>query len=221
MGSGVIIREEGLNFYVSTNSHVVSKTYVSSTGLIVEAPYVKYTIEDYLNRQYIGELVIDGQSNKSTVNHDLAIIKFILTISKEEANLNVIPISETYDQSQLLAIVGQPLGQKNTITFGMHQSVGTRLVEGIDGVVKSYEAVDISAPGAGGSSGSMVINQFHEIVGIVFAGAKDTTFIESEYMIMVPLSYVHSIINELDLIINPILFNPNYTDTIYYQSGVV
>lgn len=195
-GSGVIVKQDGNSFYVLTNSHVTSIMYKTEDGDITEAPNVRYIIEDYSGNEYIGELIIDGEEVES-VSHDLAILKFTL---EEENDLKVIEISETYNEAHLLTLIGQPHGQKNTITIGKHVSSGAQSITTIGGS-KQYEVIRISAPGASGSSGSMVINQDYEIVGIVFAGKANTVFVDSTYMIMVPLSFVHLIMAELEVTI--------------------
>src|SRR5690554_1710287 len=211
-GSGVIVKNEGSDYYVLTNAHVITKEYKTEEDAITYASKAVYEIEDYLGKTYEAVLVIDGE--QTDVSHDLAILKF--TVTKEEANnLNVIKISDTFDETHLLAIVGQPHGQKNTISFGYFDLQETKNVKQIDGSFKTYDAIKINVPGAKGSSGSMVINQNHEIVGIVFAGASDTDFITSTYMLAVPLTYIKEIMAELELNLTNILIT---TNLIHYEN---
>lgn len=197
-GSGAIIKKDSNDFYVLTNSHVTTTYYKTDDEVVTNAPYAVYEIEDYLGKIYIGTLIIDGEDKeKSNVDHDLAILKFTINPLDDNNNLKAIPIANEFDTNHILAIVGQPHGQKNTITFGAYLETGNRMIKGIT-ETKRYEAVTISAPGASGSSGSMVINQNHEIIGTVFAGASETGFVDSTYMIIVPFSYILLIMAELN-----------------------
>lgn len=214
-GSGVIVKNIGNDYYVLTNSHVITTIYKTEEDTITYASKVDYEIEDYLGKIYEATLVIDGETTE--VGHDLAILKF--TVNPSDVNdLNVISISNTFDKTHLLAIIGQPHGQKNTITFGNFDNQDNRSIKQIDGSFKTYDAIKINVPGAKGSSGSMVINQDHEIVGIVFAGASDIDFINSTYMIAVPLEYINKIMVELEdiLIIDTLL-----TSSMYYSKNFI
>lgn len=222
IGSGVIVKQVGNVYYVLTNSHVTSKFYKTEDDVETEAPYAKYEVEDFLGERYQATLVLDGENMlQSNVDHDLAILKFTLVESEDSNDLNVISISSLLDQNnpleqqQILAIVGQPHGQKNTITFGKY---GPR--KNIYVNAKQYEAYEVSIPGAKGSSGSMVINQDHQIIGIVFAGPANVDFVDSNKMYVVPLQYVHDIMAELeDLLVEQtahIVFS-NYNYNFFYS----
>ena len=199
IGSGSIVKKVGDDYYILTNSHVISKWYKVDEENYAEAPYAKYEIEDYMGTKYTGTVVIDGQDGISGVDHDLAIIKFNLPENPDNNNLNIIPISNAFDEdtTQVLTAVGNPARQLNTITYGNFLNRGISSVKTVDGTTKEYSRFMISTPGAGGSSGSMVVDQNFEIVCVIFAGGAGVGFLESTYMLAVPLEYVHMIMDEL------------------------
>ena len=199
IGSGSIVKKVGDDYYILTNSHVISKWYKVDEENYAEAPYAKYEIEDYMGTKYTGTVVIDGQDGISGFDHDLAIIKFNLPENPDNNNLNIIPISNAFDEdtTQVLTAVGNPAGQLNTITYGNFLNRGISSVKTVDGTTKEYSRFMISTPGAGGSSGSMVVDQNFEIVCVIFAGGAGVGFLESTYMLAVPLEYIHMIMDEL------------------------
>lgn len=199
IGSGSIVKKVGDDYYILTNSHVISKWYKVDEENYAEAPYAKYEIEDYMGTKYTGTVVIDGQDGISGFDHDLAIIKFNLPENPDNNNLNIIPISNAFDEdtTQVLTAVGNPAGQLNTITYGNFLNRGISSVKSVDGTTKEYSRFMISTPGAGGSSGSMVVDQNFEIVCVIFAGGAGVGFLESTYMLAVPLEYIHMIMDEL------------------------
>lgn len=213
IGSGVIIKQELNTYYVLTNHHVISKSYKLNDGNYTDAAAAIFIIEDYLSREHDEvELVLDGLEE---VGHDLAILKF--TPKDVLDDLEVINVSTNFNESGLLTTVGQPQGQKNTITVGTYVSeITISLI--LNGLQRPLRSIEITNPGAGGSSGSMVINQSFEIVGLIFAGPKDVPFTDSTKMYAVPLDVIQDFLiilqNKLD---NSLVYNNNLMFGIFAQ----
>lgn len=206
IGSGSIIKQDGNDYYVITNAHVVSRDYVDENGNKPPIVFPKYEVYDYLDRSY--SAVVFDTTLFVSEEYDLAIVKF----TTDEEGLNVIEISETLDKTKPLVLVGQPHGQKNTITVGMFNRSLKVLIDGIE-----YSSNLIDAPGAPGSSGSMVIDYKYELVGVIFAGKSKTDFVDSTYMHAVPLDLIHEFLDPFfDLFVDPFIYQLNHINNHNY-----
>lgn len=203
LGSGVIIRQEGKDYYVLTNSHVISTSYKLEDDTYTDAAGATYVVEDYLGREHQEtELFLNGLVE---VGHDLAILKF--TTQETLTDLKVIDVSENFNESGLLTTIGQPHGQKNTITVGEYVTV-TNVSITLDGKSKTLRAYELTTPGTNGSSGSMVINTNFEIIGLIFAGPADTKFVDSTKMYAVPLDDIQELLVIFEnKLVNPLFLN--------------
>lgn len=161
-GSGVIfkISDDGRTYYCLTNNHV---TYIDP-----EFNVVSYKITDYKSNVYAGTLL------HSSKDYDLSILKFTKSndLKIDLMSLNLVKANPSVDQ--IVVSLGQPKGQKNTITIGKVKSYTNVAVENgkSDSDVK-FKVIAHSAPIDRGSSGGVLINLDGEIVGINFAGSVD------------------------------------------------
>jgi S1-C subfamily serine protease len=176
-GSGVIFYEDTNFYYVLTNNHVI---YYEDTGIAT------YSIKDYIGNEYIGTLLF------SRSEYDLAILR----IRKKPITLNVISISEMLpNKDDQIAIIGYPSFQVNAISLGLVFNYSKESVNNsnVNIINVDFEIMVTTAPVKSGSSGSVVINNEFELVGIVYAGK----FIESDlaiYSFAIPLDKVKEFI---------------------------
>ena len=105
-GSGTIIKEDSTYYYVLTNNHVI---YSFGTN-------ISYYVYDYLNNEYSKAKVLF-----SDPDYDLAILRF----AKGKDKLRVATLSQNDAEIEdNVIVIGQPQGQRNTITFGEVLSYG-------------------------------------------------------------------------------------------------
>jgi S1-C subfamily serine protease len=172
--SGVIFDEDDTYYYVLTNHHVVH---------VDENEQAIYRVFDYQGNIYQASLVVSDPS------YDLAILKF----TKALKTLEIITFSENDAiKDDYIMIMGYP---------------NIRMVAMTMGAVVNYDMIDISnineniidvkfeimisyAPVNFGSSGSLVINGQHALVGIVFSAYIPTNDDISEATFIIPLSKV-------------------------------
>lgn len=143
-GSGVIIKKEeskgSIYYYVLTNAHVIH----------LKDEYLhEYKIEDINNNEIEAELVTKNDE------YDLAILKF-----RTEFELSVIELGEINPEvGDTVFSVGSPSGKQNIITAG--KILAFTNIKNVEYEVIVHEAIIHS-----GSSGSMLINEDYELVGI-------------------------------------------------------
>ena len=153
-GSGTIISEDSDKYYVLTNNHVIYSLNSNRTS---------YYIYDYLNNEY--------RANVEFYNpdYDLALLSF----NKGSNQLRVMKMADgdPYVKDNIIAI-GQPLGQRNVITFGeviMYDYVTCDECNVNQSNIK-YECMYYDAVTTNGNSGGMIINFDYELVGVVTYG---------------------------------------------------
>lgn len=159
IGSGFIFFKDDQFYYILTNSHVVS-----NDSLLVGS----ISVTDYLGNEHDAALLA------SDSHYDLA----VLSISIKDFQINPISFSETdLSFKDMVISVGYPNGQINSVTFGelidfdVIDISNTSSETGID-----FEVLIMDVPVETGSSGSLIINDNYEVVGIIYAG----NFINSE-----------------------------------------
>lgn len=173
-GSGVIIKADDQYYYVLTNNHVVYTPLGAQYTL---------TIGDYRGAKY--EATIYAQNH----NYDLAILKFRKGIEP----LSPIPFANSnIDLEQRVAVLGYPVYQTNAITLGNSIDYDT-----VDLDSSLYEMTNVlfdvlitDAPVKSGSSGSVVINDQYQIVGLVYAGNFTSESETSVYSLAIPLEKI-------------------------------
>lgn len=160
-GSGVIIKKEVINtenhYYVLTNAHVIH----------LDDNYKhEYKIEDINNEEIIAEVLVKNE------DYDLAILKF-----KTTSELTVIDLAEENPViSNTVFSVGSPAGKQNIITAG--KILAFSKIKNVD-----YEVIVHNAFIYKGSSGSMLINENYQLVGINTWGfVSEDEEIEEEFV---------------------------------------
>lgn len=153
-GSGTIIKEDDLYYYVLTNNHVIYSFGYN----------VYYYVYDYLNNEYSNAQVLF-----SDPNYDMALVRF----KKGNDKLKVTKLASADIRiKENVIIIGQPQGQRNTVTLGEVISYGK--VECSDcqkdeSNVK-YDCVYYNAITTNGNSGGMILDYDYNLVGIVTFG---------------------------------------------------
>ena len=154
-GSGTIIKEDANKYYVLTNNHVIYSLNASRTS---------YYVYDYLNNEYRANVEFYDP------NYDMALLSFN---KKSGSTLRVATLaSSDLEVKDNLIAIGQPLGQRNMISFGevvKYDYVDcTNCNESESNI--DYECVFYDAVTTNGNSGGMLINYNYELVGVVTYG---------------------------------------------------
>lgn len=154
-GSGTIIKEDENKYYVLTNNHVIYALNSNRTS---------YYVYDYLNNEYRANVEFYDP------NYDMALLSFN---KKSGSSLRVAALanSDLEVKGNLIAI-GQPLGQRNIISFGeviKYDYVTCTDCNKSESNI-SYECVYYDAITTNGNSGGMLINYNYELVGVVTYG---------------------------------------------------
>lgn len=140
IGSGVIIKKEKNTYYLLTNAHVVN--------LNNEYDH-EYKVTNIYNSEIQADLVF------LDFDYDLAILKFV-----SDNNLSVISLANKNARiGEIVFSVGSPSGRQNIVTAG--KIIGYNKIKNV-----SYEVLIHEAYIHKGSSGSMLINERYELVGI-------------------------------------------------------
>lgn len=184
-GSGVIFYENDDFYYVLTNQHVVALLRNTTTA--------SYQIIDYQQKVYDAYLYEGSQS----VDDDLAILFF--EKGDKEYPLMVMNERELEVGEPVIAI-GQPNGQKNTITFGTIEAFTATNVKNRYGesTFRDFLAIKHSAFVDSGSSGGMLLNYNLQLIGINFAGLEedDMHLYTFSIPVSVILSYLQNIVQQ-------------------------
>ena len=162
-GSGTIIKEDELYYYVLTNNHVIY-----SLG-----NRVSYYVYDYLNNEYSNARVLF-----SDPNYDMALLRF----NKGISNLRVATLAkEDIEVKDNVIVIGQPQGQRNTVTFGEVISYGKVNCSDCneDESNVKYDCIFYNARTTNGNSGGMILDYEYNLVGVVTFGMTDS---KGEYL---------------------------------------
>ncbi len=174
-GSGVIIKSDVDFYYVLTNNHVI---------FVQNDVQFTYSISDYEGNKYVATLVAQNQ------DYDLAILKF----SRGNLSLNSIELAPVNpDIDHRVAVLGYPTYQINAITIGNTLEYSPIELEGsISEIINVMFDVLISdVPVKSGSSGSVVINDDFQLVGLIYAGNFVDDSESSEYSFAIPVEKVY------------------------------
>lgn len=170
--SGVIFDSEDNTYYALTAYHVVND--FENTDYIV-IPYGAPTYSEYSenSESHISNEMYYEQFEKAQIvfadeEYDLAVISF-----KSERKLNVLPICENNPKyNEEIVVISNPEGERFVQSYGKICSRDYYIFESNDGLpaVKTFKH---NAYESYGSSGSAVLNQEMEIVGINIGGGTD------------------------------------------------
>jgi serine protease Do len=143
-GSGVIIHEDATHYYALTNYHVID-----GNGHVINSYEVK--THDQVTSSF--EIV------KVDESLDLVLIK----LEKENRDTNVIPlaITNTYNDNDIVASVGNPLGNFGQVTYGFILDITT-----LQELELTYQVIEHNATLFNGSSGGALVNGQGELIGI-------------------------------------------------------
>ena len=172
--SGVLIGRENNKYYALTARHVLKEPNNDTTRFIVmghnqpdfkdflskEGEYLR--INDYYHQ--FPEAKIEYSNDK----YDLAIISF-----KTNENYKVLPIStEIPKYGDIVAAMGNQNGERNIVTAGKISSRNPSPFGDEEGE-NQYPIIKHTALISGGSSGSALLNENLEIVGINLGGKEN------------------------------------------------
>lgn len=153
-GSGFVYDSDENYYYVLTNNHVVAFDYSYNHNELI--------VEDYFGNKYVAEVV--GKD----INYDLAVIRF-----ERKVELETLSISEdVISVRDSVKSMGNPDSNKNVISEGMISCFSNIYLDTNKAKV-DFEVIVHSARIKGGSSGSALLNNENEVIGITFAGVFD------------------------------------------------
>ncbi|MBN2268749.1 MAG: serine protease [Acholeplasmataceae bacterium] len=153
-GSGVIFTQDDTNYFILTNNHV---TYSENEGR------TDFSVYDYQGNKYTATLLA------SDTSYDLAVLK----MPKGDLVIeNLIFSSKNPMIDERIAILGYPHEQANAITLGKVLSYqNVNISNPISDVIKvDFDVIVSDTPVKQGSSGSVVVNNQFQVIGILFAG---------------------------------------------------
>lgn len=186
--SGVIFESKQGRYYALTANHVVEEKDSSVKSSFIIQPYGTVSYSKSSDRhsslgEYYSKFPI-AKVEYTDEKDDLAVISFYTS-----EKLNVLPLAESDALSgERIAVVSNPVGDRFVHSFGNIIS-DEKIVFSADDD-KSYNmAIQHNAYIAPGSSGSAVLNENMEIVGINIGGATDFMG-RYRYSAMIPLRQI-------------------------------
>ncbi len=173
--SGVIFNREGQTYYALTAKHVVSNLEETDQTQHFAMNFQQLDFKDYIDNggEFQGIIEYYLQFPLATVEYssnkyDLAIISF--TSDKEYA---VLPISaKTPQHGDKVASMSNPYGKRNIVTAGKVISRKPKPFGDQAGTLQ-YPIIRHNAMLSEGSSGSALLNENLEIVGINLGGGEN------------------------------------------------
>jgi S1-C subfamily serine protease len=173
--SGVIIRKEGNKYYALTAEHVIEESDNVDKTQIVVMGYDDMDFADSLSKggkfqgianyyRKFPEAVVEYSNDK----YDLAVISFIT--DKAYTVLSV--ADETPEYGDIVASMSNPYGKRNIVTAG---KISSRKPEpfGDEAGELQYPIITHTSVISEGSSGSALLNENLEIVGINLGGREN------------------------------------------------
>ena len=153
-GSGFIYKEDENYYYLLTNNHVVSYDYSYNNHKII--------VEDYYSNKYEGEVI-----NKSS-KYDLAIVRI-----NKSVKLKVLEIvNEDAIIGESVKSMSNPSSLKNVVSEGKINCYSIINFSNNKSNV-NFDVLVHSADIMSGSSGSALLNNQNEVIGVTFAGVFD------------------------------------------------
>lgn len=192
--SGVIFDKKQGIYYALTANHVVEKRDAPVKASFIVQPYgtAPYVKSDSSGHSSIAEYYDDfpiARVEYSDERSDLAIISFYTP-----EDLQVLPLAEsTALNGSRIAVVSNPDGKRFVRSFGKIMSEDPVVFSAGDDKSDNM-AIQHNAYTAPGSSGSAVLNENMEIVGINIGGATDFMG-RYRYSAMIPLRQIKLFLN--------------------------
>jgi len=173
--SGVVIGKEGNRYYALTAYHVISKLADVSETKIIVLGYGDLHFIDYLRGggeykgldnyyQQFPNAVIEYVNDK----YDLALISF----ETDEIYTVLVVANDAAKYGDIVASMSNPNGDKNIITAGKISSRKPRPFSDEAGKMQ-YPIIKHTAMLSEGSSGSALLNEDLEVVGINLGGNEN------------------------------------------------
>ncbi len=162
-GSGVILRGDGV---IATNFHVCGNS-----------THARVKLRN-------GDIYDDVSIFETDERKDIALLKV------KAMGLPALKIgdSDNLKIGQNIYAIGAPLGLEGSITQGIVSSI--RPVNEMFAWADGFRIIQISTPVTHGSSGCPLVNDFGEVVGLVFAGRKEGQNLNAA----IPINYVSPLI---------------------------
>ncbi len=174
-GSGVIIAKEGNRYFALTANHVILEEDDVDKTQIIAMRYDDLDFADYISEvgYFMGVDDYYYQFPNVTVEYandkyDLVLISFMA-----EEEYSILPISDKLPKyGDIVVAMSNPCSERNLVSAGKISS--RKLVTFNDEVGKNqYPMIQHTAQISQGSSGSALINQDFEIVGINLGGNEN------------------------------------------------
>lgn len=192
-GSGVIFKKTtdllsgSATYYVLTNHHVVTKKS-GSTHIKAKS----YELVDYKDVKFFAEYVF------ADIKYDLAVLKFTVAsplLGEDSTSYYVCGFSASNPTvGEGVFAVGQPLGQRNSITFGYvtgYYGSSEEEKKLFDWCEVDFDCVVHTAYINSGNSGGVLLNADIKICGINFAGGKETVNdVDTDISLSIPVQKV-------------------------------
>lgn len=181
VGSGFIYAEDENYYYALTNSHVI--------GGDMRFNHIIKAIDAY-------GVSYDASLIAYETDYDLATIRF----SKGSNDLLYIPFSLVNPEYRdIVSVLGHPNGQVNAINIGYYTDLTTvSLSDQAIGTVR-FPVLRLDVPVEPGSSGSVVMNEDYQVVGVVFAGSYDDDSSIATRSFAIPIEKVYEYLEDNDL----------------------
>lgn len=198
--SGVIIRKDGNKYYALTSEHVIKELDNIDKTQIIVMGYDDLDFADSLRKggkfqgvanyyKQFPEAAMEYSNNK----YDLAIISF--TTDKV---YTVLPISnEAPNYGDIVASMSNPYGKRNIVTAGKISSKKP-IPFGDEAGKMQYPIIRHTSVISEGSSGSALLNENLQIVGINLGGGKNI-FRQHIYGMAMPSNYILDFFEEWKL----------------------
>lgn len=183
IGSGFIFYEDQDTYYVLTNNHVIYNDTIYTATI---------TITDFLGVEHTADLLANDES------YDLAVLSF------PKGNLDVDPLEFSETEivfTDTVIVMGYPNGQINSITIGELIDIDEIDISNhTEGMGIFFDVLIMDVPVETGSSGSVVMNDNFEIVGIIYAGNFIDSGETSEFSFAVPAQKIFEFLDLNDII---------------------
>ena len=173
-GSGVIFTQDDTHYFVLTNNHV---TYSEN------AERTSYAVYDFQGNKYSATLVASNSS------FDLSVLK----ITKGDLVLDNLKFSSKNPEiGDRTSILGYPYEQANAITLGKVLSYqNVTISDPISEFINvDFDVIVSNTPVKPGSSGSVVINDKFQVIGILYAGNFSDSEDYSTFSFSIPVEKV-------------------------------